>query len=306
MKVNRISLVLLLLMLIMTLLNNENTLFTVYAEQSQEHAFFQTDSDAGKLTIRYFNLEDSHKSGDAILIKGPEGDTMLIDSGTFAVGDQLSEYLAQLQVHSLDYSVASHPHHDHIGGYQKLIGNIPIRQFLLPDIPALTEANKKLQQLLAENQLHIEYIKKNDQFKLGEEVFIEVLHPGPLKSKGKWSTKEINESALVLKISYRNHTFLLASDIYKATEKQLIEEYGDQLKVDFLHIPHHGHQTSSSKTFIKQVSPKYAVISSNRSKWKKVNQMYQSEGVKTYITERDGHIKITSDGQEFDISGSIK
>ncbi|KMK78160.1 ComEC/Rec2 family competence protein [Alkalihalobacillus pseudalcaliphilus] len=287
---------------------DQSKVFVLEADASMDQpiSFFRSQEDQEALTIRYFNLNDKEKSGDSILIKSPEGKTLLIDAGNVKMGEQLNELLEQLRVETLDYAIATHPHHDHIGGFFSVIGTIPISQFLMPDIPVVSKLNQAFHQLLAKRQIHIDYLQKGDSFKLGKEVVIEVLNPSEIPEKQRWTTKQINQLALVLKITYQNTTFLLASDIYKQTESKLIEEFGEQLHVDLLHIPHHGHKTSSSSAFLNTVNPEYAIISSNTSKWKKVYKRLVDKGINTLVTEKNGHIYIQSNGQQINISPEIK
>lgn len=54
---------------------------------------------------------------------------------------------------------------------------------------------------------------------------------------------------------------LFTGDIERKAEDFLRKTYGQQLASTVLIVPHHGSKTSSSVQFIKQVAPKYAVIS---------------------------------------------
>ena len=82
---------------------------------------FSLDNDTGLLTVRFFYLEGDDRTGDAILIRSPGGKTMLIDAGTVEAAPQLNGYLQRLGIREIDYGVVTHPHHDHIGGYDLLL-----------------------------------------------------------------------------------------------------------------------------------------------------------------------------------------
>ena len=47
------------------------------------------------------------------------------------------------------------------------------------------------------------------------------------------------------------------------SEKYIMDNY-DLGEVDFLKVGHHGSKTSSSKSFIDQISPKYSLISAGK------------------------------------------
>jgi DNA internalization-related competence protein ComEC/Rec2 len=73
--------------------------------------------------------------GDAIFLRFPNQQTMLVDAGgeAFApvdVGERaLLPYLRHQRIHRLDYVVMSHPHPDHFGGFLTLFQHIPVSEF---------------------------------------------------------------------------------------------------------------------------------------------------------------------------------
>jgi beta-lactamase superfamily II metal-dependent hydrolase len=268
---------------------------------------FDESQHIGNLQIRYFDLEADSKSGDAILIQSPDGETMLIDAGMVATGQALDSYLIQLNVNKLDYAVATHPHHDHIGGYQTLIKSKQIDVLMMLDLPHTTETYKTFQNLLKENLINTQYVQAGDRLTLGSEVEVEILQPSfsaleNARNEMELSTAEMNNLSLVIKVTYRNNSFLFTGDIYKKQEKKLIKQYKEQLDVDLLHAPHHGDSTSSSQAFINAVSPRYTMISANNLQSKRVYYRYQKSGSEVYATSRVGNILIVSDGENITIT----
>lgn len=92
--------------------------------------------------------------GDAILIRSPEGQTALIDSGP---GIDLISQLTRLGVESLDLVVASHPHADHIGGMRQVLQNIPVRFYMDNGQPHTTRTYSVVMQELR-NRPEITYL----------------------------------------------------------------------------------------------------------------------------------------------------
>ena len=90
-------------------------------------------------------------------------------------------------------------------------------------------------------------------------------------------------------------------DATDKVEKILINE-GKDLKSDVLKVGHHGSQYSSTSAFLKQVSPKYAVIQvgeDNVYEHPKQITIDKLEKIKTftYRTDKHGTIILTSDGE---------
>ncbi|WP_161784701.1 ComEC/Rec2 family competence protein [Halalkalibacter okhensis] len=265
----------------------------------------------GALQIRYFDLEADTKSGDAILIESPDGKRMLIDAGIVDTGEKLDHYLDQLNVNHLDIAVATHPHHDHIGGYHTLLKSKQIDLFIRPNLEHHTETYQVFRNLLREQAITEQFVAAEDRFTLGDHVEVEILGPSEEElihayESGKLSTAKMNDRSLVLKVTYLNHTFLFTGDIYKKKERELIKLYGDKLDVDVLHAPHHGDRTSSSQAFIDTVKPQHTIISANILQSKKVYNRYVKSGSNVYATSKNGTILLVSDGEDLTVLSEVE
>ena len=69
-----------------------------------------------------------------------------------------------------------------------------------------------------------------------------------------------NDNSSVIYTELNNHKFLFMGDAGIEVEEDLIEKYSLQ-NIDVLKVGHHGSKTSSSKTFIYEINPKYSIIS---------------------------------------------
>lgn len=70
----------------------------------------------------------------------------------------------------------------------------------------------------------------------------------------------LNDWSAVLKVTYKNKSFLFTGDAEKASENDMLAA-GMNLKADVLKIGNHGSSGSTSKAFIDAVKPTYAIIS---------------------------------------------
>ncbi len=147
-------------------------------------------------------------------------------------------YLNQLGITNIDKIVISHPDLDHRGGLSSLEEKYAIGE-LLVDKVSFYRRGKSCHQ-------YPDWDWDGVSFRF-------------LSISKKFHDK--NNSSCVLMIENKAGRVLLTGDIEKRAEDYLIKTYGKQLKADVLLIPHHGSKTSSSPEFIKEISPKYAVIS---------------------------------------------
>jgi len=88
----------------------------------------------------------------------------------------------------------------------------------------------------------------------------------------------------------------LTGDLERQGEKEL-SGLGDYVKSDVLKLGHHGSKTSSTREFLKQADPRFAVISvaaKNHYKHpsKEVLERLDSLGIKYCKTSDDGSVRV--------------
>lgn len=232
---------------------------------------------------------------DSILIK-LEDEYMLIDAGNNEDGVKLVNYFNELGIKEFKYVFGTHPHEDHIGGMDDIITNFKIDNYYMPDKITTTKTFEDVLDALINNNLQYAILEKGDEFNLSSANF-KVIYAGD-------ETNDINDSSIVLKLTYGNNSFLLTGDATSNVEKTLLN---DNIKSDVLKVAHHGSNYSSTEEFLDVVSPKYAVISVGKnnsynhpsnSTLKKLND----RNIKLYRTDLDGTIKFTSDGENITIT----
>lgn len=229
--------------------------------------------------------------GDCILIS-KNNEHVLIDAGNNEDGPLLVEYFKELGIKKFKYVIGTHAHEDHIGGIDNVINNFELGHYYMPDVITTTKTFEDVLDALLAKKKAFETPNIGDKFKLSDTEF-EVLYLGNDKS-------DLNNTSIVLKLTYKNTTYLFMGDATSKVERILINE-GKDLKSDVLKVGHHGSQYSSTAAFLKQVSPRYAVIQvgqDNDYGHPKQVTMDKLEKLKTltYRTDKHGTIILTSDG----------
>ena len=229
--------------------------------------------------------------GDCILIS-KNNEHVLIDAGNNEDGPLLVEYFKELGIKKFKYVIGTHAHEDHIGGIDNVINNFELGHYYMPDVITTTKTFEDVLDALLAKKKAFETPNIGDKFKLSDTEF-EVLYLGDDKS-------DLNNTSIVLKLTYKNTTYLFMGDATSTVERILINE-GKDLKSDVLKVGHHGSQYSSSAAFLKQVSPRYAVIQvgqDNDYGHPKQVTIDKLEKLKTltYRTDKHGTIILTSDG----------
>ena len=72
-------------------------------------------------------------------------------------------------------------------------------------------------------------------------------------------------------------------------EQDLLEKYNIK-NIDVLKVGHHGSKTSSSKSFIDEITPKYSIISVGKNNRPNDSVLETLEDSKIYRTDQDGSI----------------
>lgn len=232
---------------------------------------------------------------DSILIEN-EGHYMLVDAGNNEDGEKLVTYFKEQNINTFDYVVGTHPHEDHIGGLDDIINNFKINNFYMPDVITTTLTFEEVLDALENNNVNLTIPKENDSFSLGE-ANIEVLHVGDE------SESDLNNTSIILKVTYQNVSFLLTGD----AESKIINELDpSDLKTTVLKLGHHGSITSTNETILEKASPQVAIISAGVNNQyghphQEVLNLLQQNNIKTYRTDQDGTIIVTTDGVNLDV-----
>lgn len=187
--------------------------------------------------------------GDSVLAQLPGGETMLIDAGENSY--DVVEYISTLGIDTLDYVIATHPHSDHIGGMTDVINTFEIKKFFMPNASNNTASFENMLDALIDRDVNAKYIKSGDIICNKDGLKIEVLSPG------RNDFDDLNDMSAVIKLTYKNKSFLFTGDAEKNAEKQI----KGNVKADVLKVGHHGSDTSTGKAFLDKVNPKIAVIS---------------------------------------------
>ena len=192
--------------------------------------------------------------GDSILIHS-NNESVLIDTGGKSNSETSSivynitiPLLKSLGIKKLKYLLLSHGDADHMGEAKYLVKKFKVENILI------NEGNI--------NYLEKELMTIRDDVKIAAEGTYISCGDIDLVQLNK-DLEEENDSSQIYFAAYQNYTFLFMGDASIKSEKYIMDNY-DLGEVDFLKVGHHGSKTSSSKSFIDQISPKYSLISAGK------------------------------------------
>jgi len=194
-------------------------------------------------------------------------------------------YLRGQGIGRLDGMVLSHDDSDHTGGAASVLKGLSVG-WLGSSLPA----SHALRGLAGRDVSCF-----SGQSWTWDGVRFEMLHPSQ-RSYGIDKLKD-NDRSCVLKVVSMHGSLLIAGDIERVTELELLERAGSALDADVLVVPHHGSKTSSTREFVRQVNPQVAVMTAGyRNRFghpkKEVLERYREIGSTIYRSDRDGAVLI--------------
>lgn len=197
---------------------------------------------------------DVGQGDSTLIVQGKK--TMLIDCGTKSKGKDVVEYLNNLGITRIDVLIGTHPHDDHMGGMAEVINSFDIGVLYAPD-----NSNDKITttwymeflDAVYSKGIEWKYPEVGETFELGE-AEVQILGP----SSKSYTNK--NNYSIATKITFGETKILLTGDAEELAENEILNS-GYDIKADIFKAGHHGSDTSNSEKFLKEINPKYVLIS---------------------------------------------
>lgn len=249
-----------------------------------------------QLYIHYIDVDQ----GDSILVQ-VNNKNLLIDAGPKSSRNDLTNYLDNLNIKSIDYVISTHPHEDHIGGMSKIIDTYDIGKFYAPKITHTSKTFESMISSLKNKNLKINIIKRGlCSIDLGKGTTLTVFSP----TKDIYETSnnpDYNNYSPIIKLTYYDTSFLFTGDAESLAEKEVLKN-GDDISANVLKLGHHGSSTSTSDEFLEKVNPSISIASlgylnSYGHPHKEITDKLKNKNITLYRTDKDGTIILASNGK---------
>ncbi|MTI53411.1 ComEC/Rec2 family competence protein [Geosporobacter ferrireducens] len=252
--------------------------------------------EAGLLEVHFIDVGQ----GDAIWIKAPQDQNILIDAGGNRYGDKVVEYLSNHGVANLSAVIGTHPHEDHIGGLDRVIDHFAVEKVYMPKVLHNTKTFEDVLDAVDRKGLKISTAQAGVSLNLQG---VDASFLAPVSEK----YKELNNYSAVLRLQYGSQVFLFMGDAEELSESEMLGAYPQtKLKASVLKVGHHGSKTSTGDEWLKAVDPQYAVILCGKDNsyghpHKEIMEKLEEKGIEIYRTDEDGTVVFRSDGKTISV-----
>lgn len=216
-------------------------------------AITYTYNPVSRLEIDFLNVSQ----GDAILIKTPFGQNILIDGGPdSSVIEELSKNLPFWEK-KIDLIILTHSHDDHSTGLIEVIKRYDVKTFLYTGTKDEAPNYLTLLEKIKQKEVPLKIVSHPQAINFGNDCVLNILFP--TENLAGISFENQNNVSMVSNLDCEQVKILFTGDAEQELEAEIIKNRAD-LKADILKVGHHGSDTSTGEGFLNLIKPKWAII----------------------------------------------
>lgn len=254
--------------------------------------------------------------GDAILIRAPTGEFILVDGGPDAAVVAQIDRVMPFYERQIDLMILSHPHADHVNGLVEVLKRYEVKQVMMTGVSYKFAGYSAFLEQISQQKIPVVYAGARNDYHLGN-LFFDMIFP--LQSLQGKTFENHNNGSIVFRLIYGQKVFYFSGDAELQEEEKILAARIDggrqpnsynasylDLRADFLKASHHGSKTSSSEALLDRMEPLYAAISDGlQNKFKHPHaetiEHLMARKIEILRTDLDGMIEAVSDGKDLQV-----
>lgn len=203
--------------------------------------------------------------GDALLIRIPGGDALLVDTGPSPwAARRIVRVLSRRGLRERIHLVLTHPHGDHAGGWATLARLWPMESVRLPETARPREQWVPYApgSFAGAPFLDALFMRRGDVWQEGEAAFRVLWPPKPME------LPDANMLSMALCVTWRKRELWLMGDALDIQELDLMDMgepiSGPEPTVRLLKAGHHGSVNASSLPWIQRLRPEFVIFTAGK------------------------------------------
>jgi competence protein ComEC len=249
----------------------------------------------GKLRLIFCDVGQ----GDGMLLISPSGKQVVVDGGP---GTKIVDCLSQKMPfwdRTIEMVILTHGEKDHLEGLLEVLARYQVKTIVQTGITKETELYKAWEGSVAGEKAKVEIVHAGVEIVV-DRARLKVLWPEKLDQDiwRKSPPESLNETSIVLKLSYGEFCAYLTGD----TDKEILEEIIEG-QCAVLKVAHHGSRTGTNKEILEKIAPRVAIVQVGKNSYghphKEVLDLLTSKGLKILRNDTNGIIEVGSDGGGF-------
>jgi competence protein ComEC len=244
--------------------------------------------------------------GDGLVITLPDGAVLAVDGGPSISGD-FEQFLQRKKIERVDYVLLSHAHADHYLGLGAALRRLPDdceARVFDPGFDRSSDPNATGYSYFR-NTAGCRYraLAVNQTVAFDKQAAVEVVGTTAVPFP-KQDGAGINNTSLIVRISYGRFRLLLTGDAQTDGEKAAVAAFPRGLAATVLKVGHHGSCNSTGDTFLGAVQPELALLSAGAGNdfghpHCQTLTKLKARGANWLRTDVNGDIEVTTDGLRY-------
>ncbi|WP_291426378.1 ComEC/Rec2 family competence protein [Deinococcus sp.] len=243
-----------------------------------------TGLSGGAVTVQFLDVGQ----GDSVLIRSPEGKTMLVDGGKST--NRMADYMSQLNISKIDLMVATHADSDHIAGLVEAAKAKPTL-FINNGIGGTTQTWNRLVSALQAQGTQFQ-TASGQVINLGS-VKVHVVAPPDGMPNNQ------NDHSVGIRLNFGKFSALMTGDSETPETNGWLAEKNPQVQgpITVYKSIHHGAANGDHQAWLDVVRPQNVVISVGPNNYGHPTQsaldLYTANKVHIYRTDQHGTVTFT-------------
>jgi competence protein ComEC len=242
--------------------------------------------------------------GDAILIKKGDCD-ILVDAGAAEKGQSVVNSLKARGIDDIEVLISTNADKRHYGGMTAVADNFRVEEFWWSGLDFNDLDYQALVDRMNESAKTVRVISDGFSMDLNGMNFT-VLNP-PASN----TFDDVNNDAVVTRLTDRNFSMLLTSGIQTGAQGRLINQKAEEIHAQVIQAPYYGvgSGTSNIGIFLISAEPDVMIISGssdesapNGGSRDPFKRLMEQHGIRYYENYVNGSIRVSGDGQDYLIS----